>query len=137
MAAAVEASMDRLRAILEQGPPQAAGAARVTWSPAVDVFEGPAEIVVIADVPGVPRESLKISFVRGVLFLAGERAASAPEGLGARGVERALGRFARPIPVGPGVRVEDAKARVAGGVLEIRLPKGDPSSAAPGTIEVA
>jgi HSP20 family protein len=94
------------------------------WSPAVDVFELRDRLVVIAEVPGLAPESLKVAFRDRALRLSGERR-TPRVGAGAsfHCLERPHGRFERSIPLDVPVDVASARAVLAGGVLTVTLPR--------------
>jgi len=94
------------------------------WSPSVDVFEFRDRLVVVAEVPGLPPESLRVVFRERDLVLAGERRARRA-GVGATFLclERPHGRFERTIPLDVPVDVGRARATVAGGLLTVTLPR--------------
>lgn len=94
------------------------------WSPAVDVFEQRDRLVVVAEVPGLAPESLKVSFRERTLVLSGDRRAPRV-GAGARFhcLERPHGKFERTIPLDLPVDVANARAALAGGILTITLPR--------------
>lgn len=71
-----------------------------TLLPAVDIIEEVSAIKLIADMPGVTRESLKVELDNNVLSLEGEIALTMPEGLSALHAEvRASGLRAASISV--------------------------------------
>ena len=94
------------------------------WSPAVDVFEQRDRLVVVAEVPGLHPESLKVVFRDRALVITGERR-TPRVGAGAsfHCLERPHGRFERSIPLDMPVDVGSARAVLAGGVLTITLPR--------------
>ena len=94
------------------------------WSPAVDVFEQRDRLVVIAEVPGLAPESLKVAFRERALVLSGERR-TPRVGAGAsfHCLERPHGKFERSIPLDVPVDVGSARAVLTGGVLTVTLPR--------------
>jgi HSP20 family protein len=96
------------------------------WAPACELREEGGAYVLTAEVPGVPRASLRLRLEAGALVIEGERP-QAPEtrkGQPLR-VERSYGRFARSFPLPGGVDESGVKARLEQGVLEVRLPKSE------------
>ncbi len=53
--------------------PGLAAASAANWEPPVDVFEGERELTIVAALPGVEPQDMKISLERGVLLVAGVR----------------------------------------------------------------
>jgi HSP20 family protein len=94
------------------------------WSPAVDVLELRDRLVVIAEVPGLAPDSLKVAFRDRALVLTGERRAPRV-GAGARFhcLERPHGKFERAIPLEVPLDVSGARAALGGGVLTVTLPR--------------
>lgn len=105
--------------------------------PPLNIFEeedGDA-IVVVAEIPGIDRDSLQIETLGNRLTLAGERKIPNPEGeFRYHRRERQSGEFRRafrlPIEVDP----EKAKATYHDGILTIRLEKAE--AAKPRNIEI-
>jgi HSP20 family protein len=94
------------------------------WSPSVDVFELRDRLVVVAEVPGLPPESLRVVFRGRDLLLAGERRVRrAGAGATFLCLERPHGRFERAIPLDVPVDVGRARATLAGGLLTVTLPR--------------
>jgi len=94
------------------------------WSPAVDVFELRDRLVVIAEVPGLAPESLKVSYRDRSLVLTGDRRAPrVGSGASFHCLERPHGKFERTIPLDLPVDVGSARATLAGGVLTVTLPR--------------
>jgi HSP20 family protein len=94
------------------------------WIPAVDVFEMPEAFVLLAEVPGIPKESLTVEFVDGMLLIRGERpAVAAVEGGSLYRSERHYGPFERTFNLPVSVSTEHIEARINDGVLMISIAK--------------
>jgi len=94
------------------------------WMPAVDIYESRGRVVIVVEVPGLPPEALRVVWREGRLVVAGERRERHPAGAeGFLCMERPHGRFARSIEVGLAVDLQQAEARLAGGLLTISLPR--------------
>ena len=101
------------------------------WAPACELREEASSYVLTAEVPGVPKDRLRLRIESGSVRIEGERP-PAPEtrkGQPLR-VERSYGRFARTFPLPGGVDEGGVKARLEQGVLEVRLPKSERGRAA-------
>ena len=99
-----------------------AQAPQPTWTPAVDVYEDEAHLLLVADLPGVEDKDLSISVDKNVLTVRGDRkAASRPEEN--RRVERVQGAFSRSFTLPPTVDTETIGAELKAGVLTLTLPK--------------
>jgi HSP20 family protein len=104
------------------------------WSPAIDVFETPEEVVILADLPGVDPKTIDLSVTGNVLSLRGEKTArDLPEGAVAQR-ERQFGAFHRQIALPGDVNFDAAQAEARDGVLKVRLPKQE--AARPRTIKI-
>jgi HSP20 family protein len=100
-----------------------AGNGDVVWIPAVEIEERDGQLVIHAEIPGVPREQISVEIDDDRLVLSGERVQEHEEHRG--GIyrsERVYGRFYRVIPLPDGVDPEQARATFANGVLEITMP---------------
>ncbi|PAU77108.1 Hsp20/alpha crystallin family protein [Halomonas salipaludis] len=97
----------------------------VALLPAVDIFEHADALMLIADMPGVTRDSLHLEVDNNVLSLEGEIQLSMPEGLTALHAEVSGQRFARRFTLSHEVESEAISARIDNGVLSVTLPKKD------------
>ncbi|MGQ9461711.1 MAG: Hsp20/alpha crystallin family protein [Candidatus Fervidibacter sp.] len=100
------------------------------WSPMVDIYETPAEVILQAELPGVKKEDLQIELSDDRLTLKGkkerpEEAENATYHL----LERHYGEFERSFVLNVPVDIEKAEATYRDGVLVIRLPKVEPKRA--------
>jgi HSP20 family protein len=93
-----------------------------TWV-RVNVWDAGPNVIVMAEVPGIPEKDIQISFKRDTLTITGERSGDAPEGYTTHRRERASMRFARAVRFGVKVDVDRATAVVKNGILTITLPK--------------
>lgn len=94
------------------------------WTPAVDVIETEQDIVLKADLPGIPQDQIEVKFENGTLSIKGERKfASDGKQAGFRRIERGYGSFARHYTLPDTLDVEHVKAEYKNGELTITLPK--------------
>ncbi len=103
------------------------GTGRSVWDreyPAVDIAEYENESVIIAEMPGVKKEDVKISVQDGVLAISGERKAL-PEGSRAIRNECCGGKFNRAVDLPHEVESDAITAELTDGVLRIVLPKAE------------
>jgi HSP20 family protein len=111
-------------------PLERAGMAGVTWTPMLDLTEGPTEYLVRLEVPGIHRENLDLEFADNVPTITGRRD-EVQEGAGETYLwrEREAGKFVRKLRL-PGV-VDEAKIEAAyqNGILTLKLPKAVPAVA--------
>ncbi|MHC1744281.1 MAG: Hsp20/alpha crystallin family protein [Syntrophobacteraceae bacterium] len=99
------------------------------WQPAVDILETPTEWRLMADLPGVPEEALRVEIVDKTLRISGNRplpAEASGDSDGSLRVvrsERSCGSFCRSVAI-PGDAREDAiQAELKLGVLKVTVPK--------------
>ena len=103
--------------------------------PAVDVEETEHEFVVSAEIPGMQKKDIKISFEKNYLTLSGEKKAEKETKNGNfYHRERTYGKFNRSIPIPVGVMLDKIEAVYEQGVLTIKIPKTE--EAKPKQIEI-
>jgi len=92
----------------------------------LDIEENNEELVVVAEVPGVKKEDVKVSLEDGVLSIGGERKPNALAG-NARGLvrEHRLGRFHRTVRLPYAIDAAAVSAELSNGLLRIVLPKAE------------
>ncbi len=114
---------------------QAPENATTAWVPAVDVFEQPDNIRIVAEVPGVKPEDVKISVEGNVLTIHGTKQQTAEESTErVHRYERVYGAFERSFTLPATVDPNGIKASYEHGVLTVTLPKVE--KARPKQIEV-
>lgn len=111
--------MDRVWEDYEGIPAKQAPAA---W-PRFNVFDGGAELILEADVPGLTEKDLDVSLEDGVLSIRGELKQTAKEGYTLLRRERPALKFARSIALPFKVDAERTTALVKDGVLTVTLAK--------------
>ncbi|MGM0981816.1 MAG: Hsp20/alpha crystallin family protein [Pseudomonadota bacterium] len=94
-----------------------------TLLPPVDIFEDGSALHLIADMPGVTRESLHIEVDNNVLSLEGEVRLDMPDGLAAIYAEVRAQRYARRFTLSHEIDAEAIQARIDKGVVELVLPR--------------
>lgn len=105
------------------------------WVPAVDVVETEEAYEIAAELPGVLREDIELRVVDGNLQLRGVR--RVPAGWGAfHRMEGRYGPFQRALPLGSDVDEDGIAARLANGVLSVRVAKRGARAAKPREISV-
>ncbi|MCA9712352.1 MAG: Hsp20/alpha crystallin family protein [Myxococcales bacterium] len=92
-------------------------------TPAVDVLESADEYRVIADLPGVAQEDVRLDLERGELTLVAKRSPAREGEALAQG--RAAGDFRRVFRIPEEVDASKVQASLSDGVLVVRLPKSD------------
>ncbi|MBV2160112.1 Hsp20/alpha crystallin family protein [Achromobacter denitrificans] len=96
---------------------------RGVTTPAVDIFEDPQGISLIADLPGVSKERLRINVESDVLLIEGEAAVSAPAGLRLVHGELRAPLFRRSFRLGQEFDRGEISASLKQGVLTLRIPR--------------
>jgi HSP20 family protein len=92
--------------------------------PALDLYEDDNEIVVKAELPGMTKDDIQISFADNVLTIKGEK--NKEEEDSAKNyyrAERVYGAFVRSLVLPAEINPDKARAIFKNGVLEIRMPK--------------
>jgi len=94
------------------------------WTPAIDLYEDKDSFVVKAELAGMKKEDIDLSFNDGSLSLSGERKAEDKhENAEVYRAERFFGRFQRTITFPVPVSGEQVKAHFKDGILTVTLPK--------------
>ncbi len=100
--------------------------ARDTWSPTLDVLEDKDNYFILAELPGLKREDIKVSLEDGNLTISGERKSETRnEDTSVHCVERFSGHFERSIALPVAVSTDKVKATYTDGVLTLTLPKAE------------
>jgi HSP20 family protein len=106
------------------------------WYPKVDVVEAEDGFEFHAELPGLKREDVKVSFEDGVLTISGERKReTVQEDKAYCRRERSYGQFKRSFRLGTEVDVDRISASYTDGVLSVTLPKSE--AVKPRQIEVS
>jgi HSP20 family protein len=93
------------------------------FQPAVDIFETPEELVLVADMPGVPPDGIDVHLEGDQLSVQGRVRSEDYEGLKPLHVEYGVGGYFRRFTLGEMVDRENIKAQMSNGVLVLKLPK--------------
>jgi len=100
-----------------------------SWLPAVDLAETNNSITIIAELPGLKKEDIKITVENGCLTLKGERKweenykEDSEEKLEYKRIERQYGSFSRTFALPENANTEKIKASFKDGVLQIEVEK--------------
>ena len=104
------------------------------FSPPVDIYETEQELVLVADVPGLAKESLEIRLDKDVLTLEGAMDDSFGPGETELLREYRTGRYLRRFTLGEAIDRQGIRAKLKNGELKLVLPKA--KEAKPRRIEV-
>lgn len=106
---------------------------RAVLAPRVDIYESDADVLLTADLPGVPEDGVRLAIERDELVL--EASTQLPEPAGEPVAEEfANVEYRRVFLVPKGIDVDAISATLEHGVLRVRLPKT--AQAQPRKIEV-
>src|SRR5262245_50583743 len=89
--------------------------------PPVDIYENAEEVLVMADLPGIGKDSLTIHLDKGQLTIEGRRK-NAGEG-NELAVEFGATDYRRSFVLPPGIQSDGITAELTHGVLRVHLPK--------------
>ena len=112
--------------IRKRGEPvleQTRTAAMAAMAPPVDVYEDTQELLLVADLPGVAKDAVRIELEKGLLTIEGRRP-TPTVGEQVAGEYR-IADFQRVFSVPPGIDATKIDAELSGGVLRVRLPKSE------------
>ncbi len=102
------------------------GGSRYATFPVLDVVEYDKECVVVAEMPDVKKENLKLTVENGRLTISGERKPSEiPKDARVLLSERKVQDFSRTIRLPRGVDANNISAELQNGMLRIVLPKSE------------
>ena len=125
-------SLRRLNTLLDEAfgtwPAQQGDTGTITaaWLPAVDVFESPDSVKIVAEIPGVDAKDVKLSIENNVLTIRGEKKQVAEEKTERlHRYERSYGMFERTFALPNTVDPDRIEAKVESGVLTVVLPKAE------------
>jgi len=98
--------------------------------PLINIYNQPEEIRVVAEVPGVAKEDLQISFSHGELKISGQRKSlDLPEKSLQIRAERQSGNFEKTLRIPFEVNADKLHAELHNGILQIGLPKAESARA--------
>ena len=100
---------------------------RQRWRPQIDIYETRKEIVILAEISGVPREEIHLEIGPRTVKISGTREGG-PRVVDARYrlVEIPCGRFERNIALPGPIDIDTVRAVCRDGILEIRLAMRPP-----------
>lgn len=111
------------------------GRERMAWRPRVDVTETDHDFTVDAEMPGLRREDIHVTFKENLLTITGERKhVDEQEDKSFYRQERSYGKFSRSFRLGTEIETEKITASYKDGILTLVLPKVE--SAKPRQIDV-
>ena len=97
--------------------------------PPIDIFDTKDDFVVLAEMPGVKKESLDIKYEKETLTISGETKKPEWKGAAVHRNERSFGEFSRSINLPREVDADKIEANLENGILAIKLPKAEAAKA--------
>jgi HSP20 family protein len=125
-------SLRRLNSVLDEAfnawpfQNQESGTLTSSWLPACDVFEDKDAVKIVAEVPGVRPEDVKISLENNLLSIRGEKKQQAEEkNERVHRYERSYGTFERTFSLPSTVDPDRIAANYEHGILTVSIPKAE------------
>jgi HSP20 family protein len=125
-------SLRRLNSVLDEAfnawpyQTQETGSVTSSWMPACDVFEDKEAVKIVAEVPGVRPEDVKLSLENNLLTVRGEKKQQAEErNEQVHRYERSYGTFERTFALPTTVDPERIAAKYEHGILTVTIPKAE------------
>ena len=124
-------SLRRLNSVLDEAFSnwpfqQEGGSITASWYPACDVFEDKDAVKIVAELPGVKAEQVKLSLENNLLTIRGEKTQEAEERRErVHRYERSYGSFERAFVLPSTVDGDKISAQYENGVLTILVPKAE------------
>jgi HSP20 family protein len=113
-----------IEGLIDRAATGAKSAVGAPWRPVSDVVETDDQIMITAELPGCKDEDVEVLVRDRVLTIRGTRTMEASsENEHYRRVERSYGDFERSFRLPPGVTENDIHAKVAYGVLQVKIAK--------------
>lgn len=108
------------------------------WSPDVDVAETDNAFVVTAEIPGIDKKDIKITFHNNVLTIKGEKKKEEEiKEQNFHQIERVYGSFQRSFTLPSDVEADKIEASYKNGILKINIPKSEEERAKEINIKVS
>lgn len=105
---------------------QESGSITSSWYPACDVFEDKESVKIVAELPGVKPEDVKLSLENNLLSIRGEKKQEAEErSERVHRYERSYGTFERAFVLPSTVDGEKISAEYRNGILTVVVPKAE------------
>ena len=98
------------------------------WVPAIDLFEKKDAYVVRAELPGVDRSNIEITFEKNILTISGQKAAmleGREEEIRVFAAERVTGSFSRSLRMPEHIDGDRIEAEYKDGLLTVPVPKAE------------
>ncbi|WP_217351396.1 Hsp20/alpha crystallin family protein [Aquisalimonas sp. 2447] len=93
--------------------------------PPVEIYEEDDALYLVADMPGVTKDTLDVEIGNKVLEIEGRITVDMPENVTPMFAEVRASRYARRFTLGDDIDTTNAEASIRDGVLTVKLPKQD------------
>ena len=131
----VSREMERMRRDMDAYFGNMQRASGATTYPLINVYDGSDEIIVTAELPGMAKDKVNITFADGALTLSGALAPlEMARNMTAVRQERSSGEFEKAIQIPSKIGQEKIAASFENGILTVTLPKSE--EAKPKTITI-
>lgn len=107
------------------------------FAPTVDIYETDAEVVLVAEMPGVDEKSVEVTLDKNVLTIYGHVDVPQPAGYTLAYAEYGVGDYMRSFTISNQLNWERIEGDVRQGVLRLHMPKAGPAEARKITINPA
>ena len=105
-------------------PVEGNGTEKLEWSPSADISETDKEYLIRAELPAVKKEDVKVTVIRGLITIEGERKQQREEKTERfHRVESLYGNFTRSFSLPDDINVEAIRCDEKNGVLTVHIPK--------------
>ena len=102
------------------------GGVTVEWTPSADISETDKEYLVSADLPGMKKEDVKVTYSDGLLTIQGERKQHKEETTEKfHRVENYYGSFSRAFTLPDNIKADAIRCETKDGVLSVHIPKAE------------
>jgi len=110
--------------------------AQGAFVPSTDIYETPAKIVLLADMPGASSDSINVTLEQDVLTIQAQVSPKLPEGYDLIYNEYGIGDYYRSFTLNETVDRDKISAHLKNGVLELVLPKIEPAKPKQITVQI-
>ncbi len=107
------------------GWPSFESGSRTAWTPRVDIHETDDAYLLDLEIPGVPKDKVKVEVRNGTLTVSGERQPERKADKESYRLERHYGAFERTFSLGEAVDAARITAEYKDGVLTLTLPRAE------------
>jgi HSP20 family protein len=102
------------------------GYENAVWMPLTDIFEDKENYTIKADLPGISKKDVKISYSNSELSISGERIQETEnKDSKSHRIERTFGKYFRSFTLPKEIKADNIKADFKDGQLTITIPKAD------------